>query len=239
MNLSKFEYLPSELIVERSDSLDGCDLYYAFNPRINTILELVLFQNVIEKEFISFSCMFSQQCHRRCVSFIHISKRKFDLYCNRILRYISTRIVSLTLCGDNSSIPGQLALFLTLFNSLANVFTKLESFKLIDYTKSDEYKRLMPFAINRIELFNENVILPISLHSLAFPYEVSNGWIQILNITISFIEQLHVHLIHMNVLSSFLQRFPYLKRLTAVITGINQNALQIGNIFQSNVILHR
>ncbi|CAF2977628.1 unnamed protein product [Rotaria sp. Silwood2] len=74
MNLSKFEYLPSELIVERSDSLNGCDLYYAFNPRINTILELVLFQNVIEKEFISFSCMFSQQCHRRCVT---IFERKY------------------------------------------------------------------------------------------------------------------------------------------------------------------
>ncbi|CAF2729678.1 unnamed protein product [Rotaria sp. Silwood2] len=78
MNLSKFEYLPSELIVERSDSLNGCDLYYAFNPRINTILELVLFQNVIEKEFISFSCMFSQQCHRRCVT---IFERKYYTTC--------------------------------------------------------------------------------------------------------------------------------------------------------------
>ncbi|CAF4802930.1 unnamed protein product, partial [Rotaria sp. Silwood2] len=131
--------------------------------------------------------------------------------------------------------------------------------KLIDYTKLDveillphfplltqlkclsigEYKRLMPFTINENELINENVILPMSLCTLAFPYEVSNEWIQTLNITTSFIERLHIHLIHMNVLFSFLQRFPYLKHLTAVLTGINQNTLPIGNTFQSNVILHR
>ncbi|CAF4682647.1 unnamed protein product, partial [Rotaria sp. Silwood2] len=242
MNLSKFDKLPPELIVEISDYLDGCDLYYAFyglSQRINTILD--------------------QQCHCLYVSFIHISKIKFDLYCNRILPYINTRIVSLTLCGDNSSTPGQLTLFLTRFNSLASLFTKLESFKLIDYTKLDveillphfplltqlkclsigEYKRLMPFTINENELINENVILPMSLCTLAFPYEVSNEWIQTLNITTSFIERLHIHLIHMNVLFSFLQRFPYLKHLTAVLTGINQNTLPIGNTFQSNVILHR
>ncbi|CAF1009097.1 unnamed protein product [Rotaria sp. Silwood1] len=242
MTLSKFDSLPPELIVEISDYLDGCDLYYAFyglSQRINTILD--------------------QQCHCLHVSFIHIPKIKFDLCCNRILPRISTRIVSLTLCGDYSSTPGQLTLFVSRFNSLASVFTKLESFKLTEYTKSDveillphlsmltqlkclsigEYKRLMPFTINRNELFNENVILPISLRSLAFPYEVSNEWFQPSSTTISFIEQLHVHLIHMNVLSSFLQRFPYLKRLTAVLTGISQNTLRIGNIFQSNVILHR
>lgn len=42
MTLSKFDYIPAELIVEVSDYLDGCDLYYAFyglNQRINTILK--------------------------------------------------------------------------------------------------------------------------------------------------------------------------------------------------------
>ncbi|CAF1480853.1 unnamed protein product [Rotaria sp. Silwood1] len=242
MTLSKFDSLPPELIVEISDYLDGCDLYYAFygiSLRINTIL--------------------NQQCHRLHVSFIRISKIKFDLYCNLILPRMSAHIVSLKLCGDNSSTPGQLTLFLTRFNALASVFIKLESFKLIDYTKSDveilvphfsmlsqlkclsigEYKRLMPFTIHTNELFNENVILPISLRSLAFPYEVSNEWIQTSSITTSFVEQLHVHHIHINALHSFLQSFSYLKRLTAVITGFNQNNLPVKNNFQSNVILHK
>jgi hypothetical protein len=42
MALSKLEKFPPELIVEISDYLDGCDLYYAFygiNPRIDAILE--------------------------------------------------------------------------------------------------------------------------------------------------------------------------------------------------------
>ncbi|CAF2745227.1 unnamed protein product [Rotaria sp. Silwood2] len=242
MTLSKFDSLSPELIVEISDYLDGCDLYYAFygiSLRINTIL--------------------NQHCHRLHVSFIRISKIKFDLYCNLILPRMSAHIVSLKLCGDNSSTPGQLTLFLTRFNSLASVFIKLESFKLIDYTKSDveflvphfsmlsqlkclsigEYKRLMPFTIHTNELFNENMILPISLRSLAFPYEISNEWIQTSSITTSFVEQLHVHHIHINALYSFLQRFSYLKRLTAVIIGFNQNNLPVGNNFQSNIILHK
>ncbi|CAF1182101.1 unnamed protein product [Rotaria sordida] len=242
MALSNFDNLPSELIVEISDYLDGCDLYYGFyglNQRINAILD--------------------QQCHRLHISFIHILKIKFDLYCNRILPHISTRIVSLILCGDNSSTPGQLRLFLSRFNSLAQVFINLESIKLINYTKSDveilldhfpkftrlkclsigEYKRLMPFTINRNDLFKEHVTVPISLRSLAFPYEISNEWIQTSNTLASLIEQLHIHLIHINVISLFLQRFPYLKRLTTVLTGINQNNLFMENNFQTNIMLHR
>ncbi|CAF1502753.1 unnamed protein product [Rotaria magnacalcarata] len=234
MVLSKFDDLPAELIVEISDYLDGCDLYYAFyglSQRINSILD--------------------RQCHRLHVRFVRVPKIKFDLYCNRILPRISTRTVSLTLSGDNSSTPGQVALFLSRFNSLAHFFVKLESFKLIDYTKADveillpqfpmltklkrlsmgEYERLMPFSVDSNELFNENVILPISLRSLAFPYEVTNQWIQTLSTTTSFmIEQMHCHLIHMNVFFLLLQRFPNLKRLTAVITGINQDNLPMESI---------
>jgi len=171
--------------------------------------------------------------------------------------HIGGRIVSLTLGGDKSSTPGQVTLFLTHFDCLASVFVKLESFKLLDFTKSDvqsllpyfpalthlkclsigEYKCLMPFAVNTDELINENVILPISLRSLAFPYEVSNEWIETSN-AISFVEQLHVHYIHMNSLSSFLQRFPHLKRLTAVFGNVNGNNLQMENMLQSNVAFH-
>lgn len=171
---------------------------------------------------------------------------------------MSNRIVSLTLCGDDSSRPGQIRYFLSRFKSLATVFTKLESLKLIDFIKSDVeillphlpmmtqlkyltiggYKRLMPFDVNTNELFNQNVTLPISLRSLAFPYDVSDIGIQTLNRTISFIEQLHIHLIHMNVFSLYLQNFPYLKRLTAVVTGIENNDLLVQNSLQNNVIFH-
>jgi hypothetical protein len=174
------------------------------------------------------------------------------------VRHIGGRIVSLTLCGDKSSTPGQLALFLSRFDSLATVFIKLESLKLIDFTKLDvqillphfpalthlkclsigEYKRLMPFNINTDELFNENVVLPLSLRSLAFPYEVSNEWIQTSSVTISFVEQLHAHSIHITSLPSFLQMFPYLKRLTTVLSGVNGNNLPIEDMLQSTVTLH-
>jgi hypothetical protein len=151
--------------------------------------------------------------------------------------------------------PCQLGLFLSRFHSLATVFVKLESFKLVDFTKSNveillphlpglihlkclaigDYKRLMPFAAHTHELFNENVALPTSLRSLAFPYEVSNEWIRTLSTTTSFVEQLHAHSIHINALPSFLQRFPHLKRLTTILSAINQDNLQIENIFQSTV----
>jgi hypothetical protein len=183
---------------------------------------------------------------------------KFYLYCKQILSNIGSRIVSLKLCGDKSSTPGQLTIFLSRFGSLGSVFIKLESLKLIDFTKSDvqfllphfpglihlkqlsigEYKRLMPFNINTDELFNENVVLPMSLRSLAFPYEVSNTWIQTPSTTISFVEQLHAHFIHMNSLSSFLQKFPHLKRLTAILSDANENNLQIENLLQSKVTFH-
>ncbi len=199
--------------------------------------------------------MFSQQCHRLHASFIRISKIKFDLYCNWILPHIASRIVSLTLCGDNSSTPSQLTLFLSRFNSLGTIFIKLESFKLLDFTKFDvqlllpqlatlthlkylsigDYKRLMPSFINTNELFNENMMLPISLHSLAFPYQISNEWIQTSNTMQSYVEQLHVHVIHMNSLSSFLQNFPHLKRLTTVLVDVNNDNLQMENMLQSSV----
>jgi hypothetical protein len=174
------------------------------------------------------------------------------------LSHIGSRIVSLTLGGDNSSTPGQLTLFLSRFNSLATIFIKLESFKLIDFTKMNvqlllpqfptlthlkclsigEYKRLMPFTINTNELFNENIILPTSLRSLAFPYEISNEWIQTSS-TKSFVEQLHAHFVHMNSLSFLLQKFPHLKNLTAVLVDVNNNDnLQMENTLQASVISH-
>ncbi|CAF1159778.1 unnamed protein product [Adineta steineri] len=235
MVFSKFDNLPPELIVEISDYLDACDLYHAFyglNQYITTILD--------------------QQCYRLHINLIHISKIKFDLYCNQILPYIGAHVISLTLNGDNSSTPGQLRHFLTRFNPLAKYFVKLESIKLLNSTKSDvenlvthlsglihlkylsigDYKRLMPISINTDDLFDETIALPISLRSLAFPYKISNKWIQSLNVT-SFIEQLHVHLIHIDSISFFLQTYPNLKRLTAVLSGITENILQSPITFHS------
>jgi hypothetical protein len=171
---------------------------------------------------------------------------------------IKSRIISLTLCGDNSSTPGQLALFLSRFTFLATTFIRLESLKLIDFVKTDvqlliahlpmlnhlkclsvgDYTRLMPVNINTEELFNENVMLPITLRLLAFPYEISNQWIETCDITKSLVEQMHVHCIHMDSLSLFLQRFPHLKRLTAVLDSVNNNNPQIDNMSQSIVTFH-
>jgi hypothetical protein len=214
------------------------------------------FEYNTKRIFLSF--LFSNQCHRLHVSFVRSSKIKFDLCCKGILPRIGSRIVSLILCGDNSSTPGQLALFLSRFAFLATIFIKLESLKLIDFTKMDvqllvpqfpslthlkclsvgEYKRLMPFNIDTNELFNEDVILPISLRSVAFPYEISNAWIQTSSTTKSFVEQMHAHAIHINSLSIFLQKFPVLKRLTAVLVDDNNHNLQMENILQSTVIVH-
>ena len=141
--------------------------------------------------------------------------------------------------GDNSSTPGQLALFLTRFPILSSIFIKLESFRLIDFIKMDvellvpqlsslmklkclsigNYQRLMPFNIKPEDLFNENVVLPISLRSLAFPYQITDRWMETFNTTESLIERMHIHFIHMDFLFSFLQKFPHLRRLTAVLGG--------------------
>lgn len=208
--------------------------------------------------FFFLSFLFSNERHRLHVNFIRISKIKFDLCCNWILPHIGSRIVSLTLCGDNSSTPGQLALFLSRFNILAKIFSKLESLKLIDFTKLDvqlllphlpalthlkclsvgEYKRLMPFNRNTHELFHENVLLPISLRWLAFPYEVSDEWIQTAGTMQSSVEQLHAHFIHMSSLSYFLQQFPHLKRLTAVLVDDHNDNLEIENMLQSTITFH-
>jgi hypothetical protein len=213
--------------------------------------------NAIQNDLF-FSFLFSKQCHRLHVSFLHISKIKFGLCCNRILPHIGSRIVSLTLCGDNSSTPGQLTLFLSRFGFLGTIFIKLESFKLVDFTKMDvqlllpklltlthlrclsigEYKRLMPFTINTNELFNEDVILPISLRNVAFPYEISNEWIQTSSTQKSFVEQLHGHFIHMNSLPFLLQKFPHLKHLTAVLVDVSNDNLQMENTLQASVIFH-
>jgi len=97
----------------------------------------------------------------------------------------------------------------------------------------------MPFTINTNELFNENVILPISLRSLAFPYEMSNEWIQTSSTKKSFVVQLHAHFVHMNSLSFLLQKFPHLKSLTAVLVDVNNNDnLQMENTLQASVISH-
>jgi hypothetical protein len=171
---------------------------------------------------------------------------------------ISSRIISLTLCGDNSSTPGQVALFLSRFAFLATTFIRLESLKLLDFVKTDvqllipqlsmlnhlkclsvgDYTRLMPFNVNTEELFNENVMLPITLRRLAFPYEICNQWIETCDITKSFVEQMHVHFIHMDSLSLFLQRFPHLKRLTAVLGSVDNNNPPIDNMSQSTVTFH-
>lgn len=171
---------------------------------------------------------------------------------------IGSRVVSLTLCGDNSSTPGQLTLFLSRFSLLSTTFIRLESLKLIDFAKTDvqllipqlpmlnhlrclsvgDYKRLMPFNIIAEELFNENIMLPTTLWSLAFPYEISNQWIETCDTMKSFVEQIHIHFIHMDVLSLFLEKFPHLKRLTAVLGTVNDNNLQMDNILQSTLTFH-
>ncbi|UJR24781.1 hypothetical protein I4U23_006155 [Adineta vaga] len=240
MVLSKFNSLPPELIVEIGDYLDACDLYHAFyglNYHINTILD--------------------QQCYRLHVNFVDISKITFDLYCKQILPHINARITSFTLSGSNSSTPGLLSQFLMNFNFSGSIFLNLESFKLIEFTKSDiesltphfsgfihlknlsigEYTRLMPFVMNIDELYQENIILPISLRCLAFPYEISDQWIQTSN-GISLVEQLHIHYIHINLLAIFLQRFPHIKRLTAVLDDVREPDLLTDDIFRSTEIFH-
>ncbi|CAF1116859.1 unnamed protein product [Adineta ricciae] len=219
MVVSKLESLPSELVVEIGDYLDACDLYRAFyglNHRINTILD--------------------HQCHRLDVNFIRISKDQFDFYCTRILPRIAARITSLTL-------PGR------------TIFVHLLSLKLVEFTKSDveilvphlhqfvylrnlsigEYTRFMPFNINTNELFQEHVVLPLSLRSLAFPYEISDRWIQTSNSTLS-IEQLHVTSLYMDTLISFMQRFPRLNRLTTVLSNPGELDLIAENISGSNIM---
>ena len=167
--------------------------------------------------------------------------------------------MSLTLSGDNSSTPGQFALFLSRFPSLSTIFTKLESFRLIDFTKVNvqlllhqlptlshlkclsigNYQRLMPFNLKTEELFDEAVALPISLRSLAFPYQITNRWMETSDVAELFVEQMHIHLIHMDILSSFLQKFPYLKRLTAVLGSIEDVPLMMDNISPNVIKLHQ
>ena len=198
---------------------------------------------------------FSQQCHRLNVNFIHISKNQFDFYCTRILPRIANRITSLTLPGSNSSTPGLLSQFLMYFKSLGTIFIHLLSFTLVEFTKFDVetlvphfhqlvylrnlsiggYTRLMPFNINTNELFQEHVVLPLSLRSLAFPYEISDRWIQTSNSTLS-IEQLHVNSIYIDTLISFIQRFPRLNRLTTVLSDRRESDLIAENISESNVM---
>lgn len=167
--------------------------------------------------------------------------------------------------GDNSSTPGQLALFLTRFPILSSIFIKLESFRLIDFIKTDvelvvpqlsslmklkclsigNDQRLMPFNIKPEDLFNENVGLPISLRRLAFPYEINNQWMETFNTTESFIEQMHIHFIDMNFVFSFLQKYRHLKRLTAVLGGneemfnLSSNSMNFHRLRSLNVnIIH-
>jgi hypothetical protein len=207
---------------------------------------------------LSHPLLFSHQCHRLHVDFTHITKFKFDLYCNRILSWINARIVSLTLNGNNSSTPGQLTLFLSRFHPLASVFTKLESFKLIDFNRSDvqtllpylpefihlkclsigDHTCLAPDVMSVDELFNEDVVLPTFLRSLAFPYEVSKEWIDISNRTTSYVQQLHAHLIHIDAFPSFFRRFSHLERLTAVIDDCNLYGSEEINLFHLSVMSH-
>lgn len=205
--------------------------------------------------------LFSQRCHRLHINFILMPKTKFDFYCKCIIPRVSARVISLTLSGNNdSSTPGQLQLFLSHFKPLAKFFTRLESFKLINYFKSDvemllpefimlnqlkqlsigEYQRLVPFDIDSNALFQEHVTLPVHIRNLAFPYEISNTWLQTFNPTKSFlIERLHVHLIHMNALLSFLTIFPHLKRLDTIITGVDTSTAQMQITSDANFSLHR
>lgn len=166
--------------------------------------------------------------------------------------------MSLTLNGNNSSTPGQLALFLARFPSLSNIFTKLETLRLNDFTKMDiqlvlpqlptlkhlkclsigNYQRLMPSNLKTEELFDKAVVLPISLHSLSFPYEITNRWMETSGVAESFVQQMHIHLIHMDFLSSFLQKFPHLKCLTAVLGGIEEIHLLMANPLSYATKLH-
>ena len=195
--------------------------------------------------------IFSQQCRRFYVNFTKISKNNFDSYCKSILPRICHRIISLTLCGNNSSRPGQFSL---LFSTFSNNFPKLESLKLFDYSKTDvelllselnhlthlkylsigDFQRLMPHPINRNELFNENIVFPENLTHLAFPHIISDTWFAKSNQLTSKIQRMHVHFIYMNCLILFLQKFPYLTHLTAVLSGDNtNNVFEDKNIFQS------
>lgn len=155
----------------------------------------------------------------------------------------------MTLNGNNSSTPGQLVLFLSRFPSLSTIFIKLESFRLIDFTKNDvdylldelptlihlkclsigNYQRLMPFNINIESLFNENVDLPLSLRCLSFPYQITERWMETIGTIESFVQQIHVPFIQMDFLFLFLQKFPHLKRLTTVLGGIEDINLVLVN----------
>ena len=166
--------------------------------------------------------------------------------------------MSLTLSGDNSSTPGQLALFLSRFPSLSTIFTKLETLRLIDFTKVNVQlllpqlptlshlkclsigndQRLTSFNLNIAELFDEAVALPICLRSLAFPYQITNKWMKTYGSTKSFVEQMHIQWIHMDLLSSYLQKFPHLKRLTAVVGGIKEIHLLTANSLSNATKFH-
>jgi hypothetical protein len=141
MNL---EFLPNEILLYLFEYFNGINLlraFYGLNSRFNFLLHNL---------FTLYSFKFNG-----------VSKRKFDMICQRHLPFIINRIVNLNL-SDYSETPGQINLFLSNAPSF-NQFTQLRSLTLSHLHSHQTLLKLLD------ECHHLNNLMHLKIYSCSLP----------------------------------------------------------------------
>ncbi|CAF3310963.1 unnamed protein product [Rotaria sp. Silwood2] len=144
-----FELLPNEILLDLFNYFNGVDLFWAFyglNSRFNFLLHAQF-----SFYYFKFNC---------------VSKRHFDMICQRHLPFIANRIIALSL-SDYRETPGQINLFLSYIPSFKQ-FTNLRSLSLSNLRS---YQTLLKLLNESHHMKN---LTHLNFYSCSFPNEQVN-----------------------------------------------------------------